>query len=290
MTETSCWELKMFCGKCGRELNPGASFCPKCGARVSGSGTPSTSAPGSAAGIGTPASGPTGFGTPLPSMPVSMNPTGSGAAYGAVGGATAPVPSTTSGSFTLRIAEGVISCLNIILALVLPVLSVTIPTLASMQMNVFDALQAPARLEEMMTRMTGSSMSSLGGGMSTGGSAAGPSAFSSLAAVCGFIGFVLVVAVACSAVTAFLCFTKNSEKPYPTVFAMVVYAIVLIGVLTVVSNQLASQLSDLGGGFVDVSGLFKLEIGMGVWVSLIGGIACVVLDFLRASRAKSESA
>ena len=45
-----------------------------------------------------------------------------------------------------------------------------------------------------------------------------------------------------------------------------------------------------GDGFVDVSGLFKLEIGMGVWVSLIGGIACVVLDFLRASRAKSESA
>lgn len=269
----------MFCGKCGKELNPGASFCPRCGAKVAGSRTPSS-----------PATGTSGFGTPASKTPASKTPTGSSVAYASAGGAAASADSKTSGSFPLRMAEGVVSCLNIILALALPVLSISISSLfgINMQMNILDVLQAPTKLEQMSMGTMGAYASPFGGGMSGGGSAAQSSPFSSLAATCGIIGFVFVVAVACSALNAFLCFTKNSEKKYPAAFAMAVYAIVFMAIVSAVSSQMASQLSGMGVGHVDTSSIFQLEIG--IWAPLIGGIVCIVLDFMRASRAKSEKA
>ena len=67
---------------------------------------------------------------------------------------------------------------------------------------------------------------------------------------------------------------------------MVAYAIILIVAFAVVSGQVASETSKMGSGFIDTSGMVALEMGMGIWIPLIGGIACVVLDFMRASRTK----
>lgn len=312
----------MFCAKCGNELRPGVSFCQVCGAKArwervagnSGQGTPTQRNTGyGAPAQGTPAQGVpvqgaslqrnTGYGapaqgTPRYGMPNSAAPTGMGPAQRPVTGAAAQAPSQAGADFAFRIAEGVVSCLSIICALTLPVavLTVSIMGSVSMQFTAFDIIQAPTKYKELFGGMMGSSgsTSSLGGNpfVTSGPTAAASSpeaqGISSLSMAAMAFGVVLVIAVVCSVITAYYCFAKNSEKRYPTSWAMAGYAAILVVAFTAISTRLASEMAKAGGGFIDVSNAFSLDMGLGIWVPLIGGITCIVLDFMRASRANQS--
>lgn len=327
----------MFCAKCGNELRPGVSFCQVCGAKARwervagnhGQGTPAQGAQGyGMPAQGTPAQWNTGYGAPAQGapaqnmprygMPYGAPPTGIGPAQRPMAGAAARASSQAGSDFAIRIAEGLISCLSIILVLTMPVVAfkVTLFVPITTQLTAIDLLQGLTDAKEMLGSLMGysaSSSPSYGGnpfGMSgahfvadscvmpaigspygapnssAGSSASMEQLLSTLSVAGAIFGVVLVVTIVCSAITAYLCFAKSSGKRYPTSWSMVVYAFFLIMTFVGCRSALMGMLAEVSSGsMAEISQAISMEMGLGIWAPLIGGIACVVLDFMRASKA-----
>lgn len=84
----------------------------------------------------------------------------------------------------------------------------------------------------------------------------------------GILGILLVAGVVCSAITAFMCLTRKDDSSLPTSWGMAAYALVAMMIICNLGSQAAGMVA----------------IGGGVWLTLLGGIACGVLDLMRAGK------